>query len=65
MADEILVDLNDVFEMASDLGENLMSGAQAPVLQIMATIALCERLDELNKQLDNFSGWFIATSPRD
>lgn len=53
MADEILVDLNAVFEMASDLGENLGANEQAPVLQIMATVALCERLDVMNNHLES------------
>jgi hypothetical protein len=70
MADEILVDLNDVFEMAQDVGSNLSDDEQAPVLQVLATIALCERLDRMNRHL-GFIGdtihesvaWYQAVSP--
>ena len=64
MADEILVDLNAVFEMASELGENLAADEQGPVLQVMATVALCERLDALKKEVADFAAWFQAVSPR-
>lgn len=72
MADEILVDLNDVFEMAHQMGGGLDLGPsdEAPMLQVLATIALCERLDVLNRHLGfygdtihNFLVWYQAVSP--
>jgi hypothetical protein len=43
MADEILIDLEDLFEMLDD--------DNAPRMQVWATIALCERLDRMNRHL--------------
>ena len=66
MDNEILVDLNDVFEMAKDVGSNLENDDQAPVLQVLATIALCERLDRIDgrmHEITDFLTWYQAVSP--
>lgn len=62
MADETLIDLEDLYEMLDD--EN------APRMQVWATVALCERLDVLNRHLGfygdsihEFLVWFQAVSP--
>lgn len=71
MSDDILVDLNDVYEMAHELDGSVSESADAPMLQVLTSIALCERLDVLNRHLGfigdtitDFLAWYQAVSPQ-
>lgn len=63
MADEILVDLNDLYDGAVKIKEDLEPDEHIPMLQFLATIALCERLDALKKEVADFASWYQAVSP--
>ena len=67
MADEILVDLEDIFDEVNGwLGDVDVIVARLPALQILATVAVAERLDRIDGRLESLTDfliWYQAVSP--